>query len=75
MEIKVKPISRFKAVSITEGQVIIDLGMLNEADVEEFAGVLVDAVLELGPQQISELADWVTAMLEKRGIKLPNSAS
>jgi hypothetical protein len=47
--------------------------MLNNAERDELAGILVDAVFEMGPQYDNTCADWFADLLAKRGIELPEA--
>lgn len=72
MEIKVRHTSSFVTVQVVESSTTLDLGMLNDAERDELAGILVDAAFELGPKYNNACAEWFAALLAKRGIELPN---
>jgi hypothetical protein len=73
MEIKVRHTSSFVSVQVVESLTTIDLGMLNGAERDELACILVDAAFEMGPKHYNDCAEWFSAILAKRGIELPNA--
>jgi hypothetical protein len=75
MEIKIRHTSRFVNVQVVESSATIDLGMLNDAERDELAGILVDAVYEMGPKYNDTCAEWFAALLAKRSIELPQRRS
>jgi hypothetical protein len=74
MEIKVRHTSRFVTVQVVESSTTIDLGMLNDAERDKLAGILIDAAFEMGPKYNNVCEEWFAALLAKRGIVLPSSA-
>jgi hypothetical protein len=73
MEIKVIHTSSFVNVKVVESSATLDLGMLNNDERDELAGVLVDAAFEMGPKHYNDCAEWFAAILAKRGIELPDA--
>jgi hypothetical protein len=73
MEIKIRHTSRFVNVQVVESSATIDLGMLNDAERDELAGILVDAAFEMGPKYNDECAEWFADLLAKRSIVLPTN--
>lgn len=74
MEIKIKHTSSFVTVQIVESSTTLDFGMLNDAERDELASILVDAAYEMGPKYNNACAEWFAKLLDKRGIELPNKA-
>jgi hypothetical protein len=73
MEIKVRHVGRFVDVQVVESSTTIDLGVLDEAERDELAGILVDAVYGMGPIYNDKCAEWFADLLANRGIVLPNA--
>jgi hypothetical protein len=48
--------------------------MLNDAERDKLAGILIDAAFEMGPKYNNVCEEWFAALLAKRGIVLPSSA-
>jgi hypothetical protein len=71
MEIKVRHTSSFVTVQVVESSTTLDLGMLNDAERDELAGILIDAAFEMGPKYNNTRAEWFAVLLAKRGIELP----
>jgi hypothetical protein len=75
MEIKVRHVTRFVDVQVVESSETIDLGVLDDAERDELAGILIDAVYEMGPIYNDKCAEWFADLLAKRGIELSNATA
>jgi hypothetical protein len=74
MEINVRHAIRFVNVKVVESSTTIELRMLDKAERDELAGVLVSAAFEMGPQYNNTCAEWFADLLAKRGIELPDAS-
>ena len=61
MKIDVRQFSQNVAVEVSDGNVVIDLGMFNEIERDELAQTLLGAAWDMGPGY--DCAEWFAKML------------
>ena len=70
INIQSRDVHPYKQIKIKIDNNIIDLGLLNDEQIKELAGNLIESVWNMGRNDYDGCAEWFKEILKEKGIEL-----